>query len=517
MEQVVQKTGIIYSRVSSSEQVAGTSLAMQERSCREYAEREGIKILECYVEEGESAKTANRTEFQKALVYCSSKKQKVDFFIVHKLDRFARSQEDHAVTQAFLRKNGTKLRSVSEPISEDPVGKAMEGMLSVFAEFDNNVRSARSKSGMVERVKQGIWCWTAPIGYKRLTRGGNLVIDEEKAHYVRLAFEEWSKGTYSLKSLADFLAARGFRTQSGKKPFPQLIHLMIHNPLYCGIIRVFDMEVKGAFAPIVDEDLFLRCQPRTRRKFGSANHVTDNPNFPLRRFALCTACNSNLTASFSTGRKGVRYPYYHHHKQNCVLAKNLSKESIEQNFVEYLGEVSPRHKKYEKVFKAVVIDVWRSNYKRLDADNARARKEIEVLESERQRVFDLHIAGTYSDAEFKEQKAYINQRIEEKKTYLDEKRIEEFSMESALDFCFELVRDSGKTWTELLNQPEYRLRFQKMIFPRKVTYDGKKFDTTKTSLVFEINQTSGADSSKVVRLPGFEPGTISLRGSCSTN
>ena len=498
MEQPTQKTGIIYCRVSSAEQVQGTSLAMQERSCREYAERENIKILECYVEEGESAKTANRTEFQKALAYCSNKKLNVGFFIVHKLDRFARNQNDHVNTQAILKKFGTTLLSASEPIDQTVMGRAMEGMLSVWAELDNNIRSERSRSGMVEKVKAGIWVWQAPIGYKRITSGGNLVIDEEKAQYIRMAFEEWAKGTHSLKSIAAFLGARGFRTASGKKPFPQLMQNILHNSLYCGIIRTFDMEVKGNFASIIDEDLFLKCQPRTGKKFGAGNHVINNPNFPLRRFAVCTKCITGLTGSFSTGRKAIKYPYYHHQKQNCTQAKYLPKDVFQQDFVDYLTEVSPKHKEYEKIFKAVVMDVWQLNYKKLDADNARARKEIEVLEGERQRVFDLHRAGTYSDSEFKEQKDFINQQIQQKKMYLDEKRIEEFNMESALDFCFELVRDSGKTWQELTEHPEYCLRFQKLVFPQKVTFNGDKFGTAKTSLVFEINQTSGADLSNVV-------------------
>src|ERR1700690_2338180 len=116
MDATLQKTGIIYCRVSSAEQVQGTSLAMQERLCKEYAEREGIKILNIYIEEGESAKTANRTEFQKALAFCGNKKRPVNFFIVHKIDPFARNQTDHAVTQSFLQRYGTKLRSVTENI-----------------------------------------------------------------------------------------------------------------------------------------------------------------------------------------------------------------------------------------------------------------------------------------------------------------------------------------------------------------------------------------------------------------
>ena len=178
MKDEQDKTAIIYCRVSSHEQVQGTSLAMQEKLCREYAERQNLEVLKTYVEEGESAKSADRTEFQKALAFCSDKRYKVDQFIVYKVDRFARNQDDHAIVKMMLKKHNTKLRSVTEPIDETPIGRAMEGVLSVFAEFDNNVRAQRSKSGMEERIKQGVWVWSAPLGYKRLIKGGNLVPDD---------------------------------------------------------------------------------------------------------------------------------------------------------------------------------------------------------------------------------------------------------------------------------------------------------------------------------------------------
>jgi len=76
MEKTETKRGIIYCRVSSKDQIDGTSLSSQERFCREYTERNNIKILKTYIEKGESAKTANRTEFNKALAFCSGKKIK---------------------------------------------------------------------------------------------------------------------------------------------------------------------------------------------------------------------------------------------------------------------------------------------------------------------------------------------------------------------------------------------------------------------------------------------------------
>ena len=64
---MTERDGIIYCRVSSLEQVDGTSLESQERMCREYAKRENINVLGVFIDRGESAKTADRTEFIKAI------------------------------------------------------------------------------------------------------------------------------------------------------------------------------------------------------------------------------------------------------------------------------------------------------------------------------------------------------------------------------------------------------------------------------------------------------------------
>ena len=501
----LKDNGIAYCRVSSNEQVKGTSLEMQEKLCEGFAKQENIEMAKLFIEEGASAKSADRPEFQKALAFCLDKKNNIKHFIVYKIDRFARNQDDHVTVQALLRKAGVKLRSVTEPIDETPMGRAMEGMLSVFAELDNNVRAQRSKSGMEERVKKGVWVWNSPIGYKRLIKGGNLIIDEDFAIYIKLAFEEWSKGTYSYRSLSDYLYQRGFRSKSGKKIQQQSIEKIIRNPIYCGFIHAFNMEIKGSFEPIIDEYLFFKCQPNNIKKSSLISRSLSNPDFPLRKICCCSQCKTNMTGSYSRGNGG-KYPYYHHSNKNCSITKSYPKNKFEADFIKFLKRISPKHQKYEKLFKAIVLDVWQKNYKKLDSDNIQLRKEIESLEQDRQKVFDAHRIGTYSDDDFIEQKNYINKKIQEKKMLLEEKRIEEFNMEEALSFCFDFVRDSGKTWEELEEYPEYRLRFQKLIFPEKITYNGEKFGTNRISLVYKLQETSGANSSNLVTLPGIEPG-----------
>jgi site-specific DNA recombinase len=510
MQTVGAKTGIIYCRVSSKEQVEGTSLEMQERLCRDYAKKNGIEVLQIFVDKGESAKTINRPEFLKAIKLCSDKKHPVEFFIVYKIDRFARNQNDHVSVQAILKRVGTKLRSVTEPINEEPMGKAMEGMMSVFAELDNNLRSERCKNGMVERVKQGIWVWPAPIGFYRPRKGSNIAPDPTVKDYIVIVFEEWAKGIHSYKSLAKFMAERGLRTRHSKKPFPQLIESIIKNEIYCGIINAWGMRIKGGFEPIISEELFLQCQPKSKAHAGPRQ--SSNPDFPLNR-TICLSCMSSMTGSYSHGNGGA-YPYYHHHKQNCTNAKFIPKATFEEFFVEYLHKINP-DAKYEKWFRAIMLDIWQSNFKKFDELNGKVRKEIEKLEQERQEVFNLHRRGIYDDEELLEQKNIVNQKLREKTQLLVDNRIEEFNMDEALEYCFGFVRDTAATWLRLKHEP--RLRFQKNISPEKWTFDGKKFGTTKLAKIYALKEEYGGQKSNLVDRTGFGPVASSLQMRRSTN
>lgn len=501
MEVTAQKTGIIYCRVSSKDQVENTSLESQERHCREFAKRQDIQILDVYVDKGESAKTADRTEFIKAIAFCRNKANHVDYFIVYKIDRFARNQDDHVLVRATLRRSGTELRSATEPINDTPVGRAMEGMISVFAEFDNNVRTERTKGGMLERIKKGVWVWQAPPGYYRPAKGSNIVPDPNSAPLINLIFEEWTRGTHSYQTLAEFMTRKGFKTRRGKTPCAQLIDKILKNPIYCGIIDVWGEHYKGSFEPIVSVELFNKCNGRYKKIPRFVHRSSSNPEFPLRRLTVCNACNGSLTGSFSTGRKGIKYAYYHHHKQVCAKAQFVPKETFEQNFVEYLESITP-DPQYEKLFKAVVLDIWKNNYATLDQENEKIHKRIKRLEEERQRLFDLHRSGIYSNEEFLEQKRLVNQEITGQRCMIQDKHVEEINMEEALDYCFRFVRNTAATWLRLKPKYGIRLRFQQMIVDKKITFDGEKFGTADLSPIYKLNREYDGQESTLVALVG---------------
>lgn len=515
MENIQQKTGIIYCRVSSSRQVDKTSLTTQQQSCKEYAQRSGIKVVKVFIELGESAKSKDRTEFNKALALCTNKQKPIDCFIVYKIDRFARNQDDHVTVQAMLKKHGTELRSVTEPIDSTPIGRAMEGVLSVFAEFDNNVRTERTLSGMRERVKQGVWCWPAPLGYYRPNNSTNIHPDPEKAHYIEMIFKEYSKGVYTFPKLAEFISNQGLATKTNKKPSAQLIEKIIKNPIYVGIIDMWGERTKGSFDAIVSEELFQICQ--TIKAHGSSSHIApryaNNENFPLRKYIKCTECEKPITGSKSTGRGEKKYAYYHHYSKDCPNTKSIPKETFEQLFIEYLDGITP-DKQYEKFFKSIVIDVWKKKYKELDTVNEKLRKEISNLEEERQQVFELHRSGKYSDDEFLEQKELVLSRINKKHAQIQTKRVEEFNMERSLDHCFNFIGSIPKTWKD--SSYATQLQLQNRIFENKVAFDGKEFGTATLTPIFELKKTYHEDKSKMVDPKGFEPLTYRVQGGRSS-
>src|SRR3989442_3209354 len=213
---------VIYIRVSTKE-TENLSLSTQLKSCEEYCERQGFEVLARFREEGESAKTADRTELQKLLHFCLTNKGRVQFVVVFNLTRFAREKYDHFALRAHLKSLGISLRSATEPIDDTSTGKLMEGVLAAFAQFDNDVRSDRTRAGMRAALELGRWTFLAPLGYLNAPKwsGKSLVPDPERAPLIARAFEDLATGRYTKQEVIDRVSELGLRTRRGLRLSPQ--------------------------------------------------------------------------------------------------------------------------------------------------------------------------------------------------------------------------------------------------------------------------------------------------------
>jgi site-specific DNA recombinase len=298
---------VIYVRVSTKEQTENLSLPTQLRACEEYCRRQGYEVLERFHEEGESAKSMDRSQLQNLLTYCRLNKGRVHFVVVFNLTRFARDKYDHFALRSHPQSLGISLRSATEPIDDTSTGKLMEGVLAAFAQFDNDVRSDRTRAGMKAALELGRWVFLAPIGYLNAPRfiGKSLVHDPERAPLVRCAFEDYATGQYTKEQLLKRARTWDLTNRRGKPLTSQAIGTLLRNQLYAGIVDVPEYGVRakrGDFEPLISEELFYRVQAiLSGRVPSTAPRKRAHPDFPLRGFVRCESCGRGLTGELVEG------------------------------------------------------------------------------------------------------------------------------------------------------------------------------------------------------------------------
>jgi site-specific DNA recombinase len=158
----------------------------------------------------------------------------VHFVVVFNLTRFAREKYDHFALRSHLKSLGISLRSATEPIDDTSTGKLMEGVLASFAQFDNDVRSDRTRAGMKAALELGRWTFLAPIGYINVPRsyGKSLIPDQERAPVVQQIFRDFATGRFTKQELLDEMTRRDLKTRKGLPVSSQAFATMLQNKLY---------------------------------------------------------------------------------------------------------------------------------------------------------------------------------------------------------------------------------------------------------------------------------------------
>ncbi|MFH1866576.1 MAG: recombinase family protein [Patescibacteria group bacterium] len=508
--------GIIYTRVSSEEQVKGTSLDFQEEVCRNYCRDKGIEVLALFREEGASAKTADRGEFLRAIEYCRKNKGKVEAFVVAKVDRFARNTEDHFYVRKILLDYGVTLHSVSEPIGNSPVGKFFETMLAGSSEFDNAIRKQRCTDGMLARLRQGIWPWNPPPGYKpgNWTKRREKKLrpdqpDEQLFPIIQRALKEYAKGLCSQVELAGLMDEWGFKEARGRKTPNQFIDRMLgrYLPFYAGTLvnPWTGEEIDGLHKAMITKDEMEQIKFVRSGKSRLAKRERYNPEFPLRRTVICATCAVPLTGSAPRGNGG-RYLYYHCKNKKCLMfGKSITKKVLETEFLRYLETITP-NEKWLAVFKETVLDLWEEQGKGFDVAAQRYQRQLALLETKRKRIYEMREDSSYTKEEFLERRQEVDNEIAATKISMNESRIEQFDIEGALTYAIKFIRNLGRQWFDL--PPQIRPRFQKLLFPDGLPYrKGLGFGTARLGLIYKLKETSHGEKSLVVAGVGIEPTT----------
>jgi site-specific DNA recombinase len=480
--------GIIYVRVSTTEQAEkGMSLDEQTRTGKEHAGRLGIEVDKIFREEGESAKSIDRTEFTKAIEYCRKNKGKIDFFIVYKLDRFARNAEDHHMVRAILSKLGVQLISVTEPIGDTVTGRLMEGILAQFAQFDNEVRAERSSLGMIARLEAGSWTFQAPVGLLNTVDAlerPTLKIDPIKGPLVQKVLKEFLTGTYTQKDIAKYA------TNLGIKCSTQTINKMLRNPLYGGRIASSMIEGtrEGLHKGLISWEEFLGIQDilsGKRRSYTPSLRL--GLAWPLRGgFVRCAICQTPITSSSPRGNGGV---YHLYSCPTCRTSQTHKRVSVEKNilheqFAALLEAITPTEPVL-RLYKEAVIARWKNEYKDARVARRQADHKLEELEAKKDKVIDLFIADKLTEEQKNDKIEKIEALALEVELSRNEFRENEQNIDAVVGYATNFIGNTAKLWRDA--DAENKQRFQKMIFPEGIIYDfGVGFGTAKLGLAYGI-------------------------------
>ena len=498
---------VIYCRVSTKEQAQNLSLPTQLRACRDYCEREGHEIAETFTDAGESAKTIDRPAFKKLLEYCRLHKRDVQFVVFYNITRFSRNSYDFAIARTLLQRLGISLRSVNEPLSDDPVGNLTGNILAAIGQFDNDEKARRAAAGMQAALELGRWPFQAPIGY--LNGGPNgrgiLIPDPDRAPLVKLAFEEIGTGHRSRPEVLRRVTALGLTTRSGKPLSAQSFAALLRNRLYAGWVEVakWGVSARGDFEPLVPDALFRRVQRLLGGTGGSVRpYRRRHPDFPLRRFVTCGQCETPLTGSWSTGR-AKKYAYYHCRKCRGV---KIAKLDLEGSFLTLLGRLQPE-RAYMRLFNEIVLDVW--NARLGEAKTLRSKLEAVVRQKQQRldRIEDAFLHERSIDRQtYERQRDKVREQLSLAEMELSDAVLDDLDVEGVLGFAEHVLTNAARLWAELGIDGKQAL--QQALFPQGLSFDGQEFGTAVTSLAFKHFETLRPTGTDLASPRGILPFTM---------
>ena len=321
---------VIYARYSSDNQ-REESIEGQLRECTAFAEKNDITILRSYIDRAYSAKTVNRPEFQHMV--SDSSKRLFDMIIVWKLDRFARNRYDSARYKALLKKNGVKVVSATEAISEGAEGIILESVLEGYAEYYSADLSEKVIRGMKENaLKCKYNGGTVPIGYT-VDSEHHFQIDPLTAPFVLEAFKRYAGGA-SMKSIGDWLNKSGIQNTRGQRITHNSVQHMLNNRRYLGEFAYRDVVVPGGMPAIITEELFNSVQEKLEKnKKAPARHRAED-DYLLTTKLFCGYCGAYMCGECGTSHMGTVHHYY-----KCVNTKKrktCKKKAVRKQWLEDL-------------------------------------------------------------------------------------------------------------------------------------------------------------------------------------
>jgi DNA invertase Pin-like site-specific DNA recombinase len=283
------------------------SIEAQLFELREHARKENLEILAEF-QESKSAKTPGREVFNEMMTRIEA--GGAQGILAWHPDRLARNSIDGGrVIYAVDTGKIVSLRFPTFWFSPTPQGLFMLQVAFGQSKYYSDNLSENIKRGIRQKLRRGEWLNLAPFGYQNNPRTHNIEPHPTNARIVKLAYEEYAKGSYGFESLARFLATLGVVSKNQTPLAKVSIKRLLTHRVYLGFVKHGDEWFDGNFEPIISPTLFEAVQKILRAKERPRSRRQKH-DFPLTGLLKCAECDSMISAQWATGKSGGRYRYY---------------------------------------------------------------------------------------------------------------------------------------------------------------------------------------------------------------
>ena len=394
-----------YVRVSTQEQAKeGYSIGEQMERLQDYCKAMRWDILKVYTDPGYSGGDTNRPGLKEMIKDVEARL--VDKVVVYKLDRLSRSQLDtlYLIEKVFLA-NNTDFVSMSENFdTSTPFGRAMIGILAVFAQLEREQIKERMGMGKEARAKDGKWHGGSnePIGYDYDPNTEELNVNEYEAMQINEVYDLFLAGK-PLRTIEREFMAKGYTHKHGTWN-PKTMRRVMRNKTNIGYIKHQDKWYPGDQTPIVSEEKFyeaIKLLDNRAEQYKLSGVKPGAQTTYLGGILLCKHCGGKYTKQMGRKYKNNEPPMYYVCYSRGKKVKAMVKDPNCKNknwIMKDLDEIVFSEIKKLNVNPDYIHKLKRDHQKNSDAGEKIAvmQKEIEKLDAQISRFMDLYGIGKFT-------------------------------------------------------------------------------------------------------------------------
>ena len=318
-----QRKAAIYIRVSTDAQrEEGYSIDAQTEMLTAYCVSKGIKDYDYYIDGGYTGSNIDRPELKRLI--SDVKSGLIDVVLVYKLDRLSRSQKDTLyLIEDVFNPHGVDFISQNENLdTSTALGRAMLGILSAFAQLERENIRERTRMGMKERVKGGLWMGggRTPFGYDYDKERGVLVPSKD-ADTVRKIYDLYLEG-HSTAKISHMLGLK----------YEKLAIQILMRKSNAGYIVYNGEEYLGKHEPIVSLETYQRAMDFMMER--STSKVSGG-RYLFTGLIYCGKCGAKMRYQKWGRRHDCKIVCYSQDKSKPHLVKDADCD----NFKHWAGDV----------------------------------------------------------------------------------------------------------------------------------------------------------------------------------